>query len=93
MTESDNGCSEHERMIEVSKKFESAWIVYCHPRKYSPERLKEAILFLIDNKTKYLTVAALEPDRSDDFERVYMGLYHHPEIQEPFEIKYKFISN
>ncbi len=81
-------------MNQVSKAMEEAWRIYCHPQDYSFEQLQSALEFILKNREDFTTAIqldlAIDPET---FERIFTGIYHHPEIQEPLEIKYKYFSN
>lgn len=82
-----------DTMIQSSKRFEHAWRVYCRPQDYSLEEVRKQMKFITDQQANLVTSSQLTPGSPEIYERICMGIFHHPEIQEPPELKYKIKQN
>jgi hypothetical protein len=77
-------------LTELSRAYE---IVWANARNLTPEQFAEFTNYVKENSIRLRTLFKGNSDAAAACGRATMGIYHHPEIQEPPELKYKLNQN
>jgi len=82
--------SQIENAKIASRKFETAWRVYTHPRRHSLGEVEEAVNFLLEQKPNYVDIIMFPsfPAEAEVVDMVYAGMFHLG-LTPPPEVKYK----